>query len=251
MTQTQASWPEKAAAARTALILVAHGERQVADPNRLLADHAAALAGRLGSMRVSCGVLNGEPSLVSALAALAGAEVERLLLYPFFMADGYFVKQVMPERISESGIGLVPEILPPLGLDPGLGPLMMRDARAAAARAGFEPGKTRLLIAGHGSKFGPASANATIGMGERLAALGGFASVHPAFLEEPPFLADALAEAKGPVIVSGFFASNGMHSSRDVPDAIAGTGADAVYTGPVGGSEGVRDLVAASVARVL
>lgn len=242
---------EAAAAARTALVLAAHGERQVAEPNRLLAGHARALGQRLAPMPVACGVLNGEPDLQSALRSMAGSGVERLLVYPFFMAGGYFVEQVLPARIAESGVGLAPLILPPLGLDPGLDDLMMADALAAARDEGFKPEETRLLVTGHGSKFGPASAAATRAMADRLRARGRFGRVETAFLEEKPFIADALRRGDGPVVVSGFFASDGMHSSRDVPEAIAKTGARAVYTGPVGAGEAVRDLVASAVAQAL
>lgn len=237
--------------ARTALVLAAHGERQVPEPNRLLAGHAEALGQRLAPMPVACGVLNGEPSLESALQDIGAKGVERLLVYPFFMADGYFVEQVLPRRIAESGVGLAPDILAPLGLDPGLDRLMMDDALDAARADGFEPGETRLLVVGHGSKFGPASADATRAMAERLRGREQFAKVDTAFLEEPPFIADALKNGEGPVVVSGFFASDGMHSSRDVPDAIAQSRARAVYTGPVGAQDAVRDLVAAAVADAL
>lgn len=238
-----------AAARGAALILAAHGERQVASPNRLLAGHARALSERLSPMPVACGVLNGEPSLESALEAVAGKGAGRLLVYPLFMADGYFVEQVLPKRIAESGARLEPLILSPLGLDPGLEALMLAEALAAAKGRGFAPEKTRLLVAGHGSKFGPASADATRRMANRLAGANRFARVGAAFLEEPPFIADALKEDEGPVVVSGFFAGDGMHSSRDVPEAIARARGPAVYTGPVGAHEAVRDIVAAAVAR--
>lgn len=245
------NWLRDDAAAQAGLILAAHGERQVAEPNRLLAGHAQALAGRLAPLRVACGVLNGDPSLESALAAIAGKALARLLVYPFFMADGYFVEQVLPGRIADAGIGVEPLILPPLGLDPGIEALMLDDALAAAKAGGLAPAESALLVVGHGSKFGPASADATRRMADRLRARSRFAAVETAFLEEPPFIADALEGRSDPVVVSGFFASDGMHSSRDVPEAIAKTKAEAVYTGPVGAKPEVRELVAAAVARAL
>ncbi len=234
---------------RTALLLAAHGERGVGDPNRALIDHAADLASRVDCLRVDCGVLNGEPALESALDAAVRHGADEVLIYPFFMADGYFVSQVLSARLAAAARGLAWSILPPLGLDSRLPRLMMRSALDAAKDAGFDPDTSQLLVVGHGSKLERASAQATRQVAGELAAMEQFASVASAFIEEPPFVADALAEAQAPVVVAGFFAGDGMHSSRDVPEAIEGAGAPAVYTGPIGIRPAVRDLVVAAVAR--
>lgn len=235
------------APAATALVLAAHGERNVSDPNRSLIEHARAVAGRLNLDSVACGVLNGEPLLDTVLEKVAGSGAKALLIYPFFMSEGYFVETVLPERLSASASGLAATILPPLGHDPGLAKVMMAEALAAAKGAGHAPGETRLLIVGHGSKGGRASAEATMRISRKLESLDGFASVATAFLEEPPFIVNQLASEKGPVVVSGFFAGNGMHSTHDVPAAIEETGARAIYAGPVGASPAVRTLIAEAV----
>jgi sirohydrochlorin ferrochelatase len=230
-----------------ALILAAHGERKVADPNRALIEHRDALAARLDGLVVACGVVNGEPSLVAALEIVARSGAQELLIYPFFMSDGYFVSKVVPERVAASGLGLTPAMLPPLGLDPGLPGLMMSDALKAADVAGFPAREARLVVVGHGSKQGSASADATRRVVGELQSTGRFASVAPGFLEEPPFVGNVLAAEKMPTVVSGFFAGNGMHSSHDVPAAIDETGANAIYGGPVGTSPAVRDLIVEAV----
>lgn len=240
--------PAKASGtAPRALILAAHGERRVADPNRALLEHAAALAGQLPDMIVRCGVLNGEPSLDDALEQVASAGACEILVYPFFMSDGYFVSNVLPKRLKALAPDARWSILTPLGLDPGLPELMMQQALAAAAQAGFEPSGTRLLVTGHGSKSGRASAKATERIARELAGLERFERVATAFLEEPPFVENELAAEKSPVVVPGFFAGNGMHSTQDVPAAIEDSGARAIYAGSVGVSPSVRDLIVASV----
>lgn len=234
------------APANTALVLAAHGERNVPDPNRALADHANALAARGDFCFVGYGVLNGEPSFDMALEEAAKTNPEKILIYPFFMSDGYFVSTVLPERIARVETDVVPTILTPLGLDAGLVPVMIGSALSAAADADLVPRKTRLLVVGHGSRSGRASANATLHIADALEAEGQFMSVSSTFLEEPPFVGNQLASEKSPVVVSGFFAGNGMHSAHDVPAAIEESGAKAVYAGPIGVDPAVRNLIVAA-----
>ena len=234
---------------RTALILVAHGERNVSNANQALIAHAAALASRVDCVCVECGVLNGEPSLETVLDSAVRNGADHVLTYPFFMADGYFVSKVLPERVAAASPDLDYSILPPLGLDSGLARLMMTCALRSAAEAAFDPEASQLLVVGHGSKLERASAEATRQIADELAAMARFGCVRSAFIEEPPFVGDALAGAKEPLIVVGFFAGDGMHSSQDVPAAIEESGARAVYIGPIGTSAAVRDLVVGAVAR--
>ena len=151
-----------------------------------------------------------------------------------------------PERVAAAKADIVPIILPPLGLDAGLVDLMLERAATAARGAGLAPGKTQLLVAGHGSKTEPESAEATCRVAGALAAKELFMGVSTAFIEEPPLIGDQLAREKSPVVVSGFFAGNGMHSSQDIPAAIETSGARAVYAGPIGAEPIIRDLISAA-----
>ncbi|MEM8743110.1 MAG: AsmA family protein, partial [Pseudomonadota bacterium] len=75
--------------------------------------------------------------------------------------------------------------------------------------------------------------------------------IDTAFIEEAPFVADALKEYAGQNVVAGFFSGDGMHAGGDIPDAIRETGANAVYTGPVGLHPRVPELIVSSVMRAL
>ena len=48
-------------------------------------------------------------------------------------------------------------------------------------------------------------------------------------------------------MVIGFFSSGGMHAAEDVPAAIAKTGADAIYAGPIGASAQIPRLIQTAV----
>lgn len=234
-----------------AAVLVSHGDRGGSSPNAALAAQAQAVHALSGIDVVATGVLKGAPTLEQALAEAAAAQPARIAVYPLFMADGYFMRKVR-ERVSEARVTPEPLILPPLGLDPDLPDILLSESLSAAAEAGIDPETSRLLVVGHGSKLGPASASATRKAAARVALARRFAQVATAFLEEDPFLEDALRiTASAPTVVAGFFFGDGMHAGEDVPDAIVETGANAVYTGPIGNSPAVAPLIAAALKQAL
>lgn len=231
----------------SALVLVAHGDRGDRDRNGWLLAHVDTLRVQTGFRFVGAGVLKGEPSLEDALADAARSEAGRALVYPFCMSDGYFVRDVLASRVSAAAGTIRVTILSPLGLDPRLPPLFLERSLAAARASGFESLSTRLVVVGHGSKFGPASAAATERMAAALGRAERFSTVEPAFLEEPPFLHDALARSPGPTVVAGFFSGEGMHARGDVPAAIEETGANAAYTGAIGVHRRIPRLIRSAV----
>lgn len=226
-----------------AVVLASHGDRGGPHPNAALRSQAEAVS-TLTGLRVWTGVLKGEPTLENALAEAAASGAPRIAVYPLFMADGYFVQKVR-DRIAAAGFENTAHLLTPLGLDPALPGLIVESAVETAQRGGFEAASSRLLIVGHGSKLGPASASATRKVAARAALARRFASVATAFLEEEPFVDDALRASATPTVVAGFFFGDGMHGGDDVPEAIAETGARAIYTGAIGNSPAVAPLIAA------
>ncbi|WP_334150004.1 sirohydrochlorin chelatase [Hyphomicrobium sp.] len=227
------------------VVLASHGDRGGAFPNAALEAQAGAVRALTG-LPVLTGMLKGKPTIEEAVTNAAASGASRIAVYPLFMADGYFVQKVR-ERVLAAGTTPEPLILTPLGLDPGLPDILVQEAEAVAPRRGFEPLKSRLLIVGHGSKLGPASATATRKAAARVALARRFASVTTAFLEEEPFVEDALRTSTVPTIVAGFFFGDGLHAAEDVPDAITETGANAIYTGAIGNSPAVAPLIAATL----
>lgn len=226
-----------------AVVLAAHGDRGAGFSNAALLSHRQALDDANCFACVTAGVLKGDPSLEDALAAAEASAASRIAVYPFFMADGFFVRTRLAERLATANLTKRWEIFPPLGVDPGLPALMLDHAEAAARRAGFAPAASVLLVAGHGSKLGPASADATRAAAAVIKDANVFADVATAFLEEPPSIEVALRTAPAPVVVSGFFSGEGMHAGDDVPDAIAKSGISAIYAGPIGRETSVSELI--------
>ena len=184
-----------------------------------------------------------------ALEHAVGA-MTRPLVYPFFMAEGWFTGTALPRRLAAAGgRGLCR--LAPFGTDPDLPALMARAAVAGAAASGIDPGSAHLLIAAHGSRVSRTSSATTWAMVERMRALTPFAGVDAGFVEEAPFLADAAraTEARGPAVCLPFFALRAGHVATDVPEALA----QARFTGrlldPVGEDAGVPRLIAKGLMR--
>lgn len=224
----------------TEAAIVAHG--QPGDPGPLQAA-VEALAGRVaaclpGGWRVRGATLAAPESL---------ARLGRVrLVYPLFMAEGWFTQSEMPRRLKAAGAAGF-DILRPLGLDPRLPAIGLRLAREAAAAAGIDPAAARLVVAGHGhgSPQARGSAEATRAFAAALAAEGAFAAVDCAFLEEPPFLHDWRGD--GPAVCLPFFATAASHTTGDVPAAWAEAGAPGPVAEAVGLAGEIPGLIAASL----
>jgi sirohydrochlorin cobaltochelatase len=198
-----------------ALLLVAHGTHRYTDAGRALHAHAAALRAERRFAEVAVGFLNGSPSLAEALASLAASVVH---VVPFFMEQGWFVREAVPRAL---GHGQGHRLLhhPPIGTHPGLPELAADRVRRAA---GADATRFAVLLVGHGSARSPGQPMALHRHADALAAATKFAGVRAAFLEESPHVADALRDWRTlPVAVLGFFAGDGGHVREDLPALLA------------------------------
>ena len=141
------------------------------------------------------------------------------------------------------------EVLPPLGLDPGLPDLVQVRATKIACENGFPPDTSTLILLAHGSRRNSASREVTEQVARAIEGRAAFRSVGIALLEERPFLAEAAALVRGPAIVVGMFSGEGMHGAGDAPTMITELNRnDVVYAGVIGNVAGIEDLVARAVA---
>lgn len=226
-----------------ALVLAAHGDRAGETRNRALFRHRDVLRGEALFRCVTAGTLKGEPPLEKALEEASRSGAGRILVYPMFMADGYFASRVLPRRIEEAGLALPTHLLRPLGLDNALPPLLLERARARAAEAGLPPGETELVLVGHGSESDRASARATHAAAAHLHRFETFRAVTVALIEEPPSLCDVLAATERPKIVVGFFSGDGLHAGEDVGAALREARSTAIYAGAAGALPEVAGLI--------
>jgi sirohydrochlorin cobaltochelatase len=188
---------------RDALLLIGHGAPRFTEAGRILEAHADTLRRRGCFADVATGWLNGGPSAAEALASVSSRVVH---VVPFFMENGWFVRQGVPAALR--GVDRVLCFHPPVGVHPDMAVLAAaRVERACGSTAGVS-----VLLIGHGSARSPGRRMALHRHAEWLEGTGRFARACAAFLEEPPFVADALADWRAePVAVLGFFSGEGGH----------------------------------------
>jgi len=229
------------------LLLAAHGERLDGAVNAGALQLAAALRARRVARKIQCGFIKGRPSIREALDALIESEI---LVYPLFLADGYFSRVRLRQLLAEGPQLARMRVMLPLGLDPSLVRLVGDRAAGAARSHDLEPRDVAVVLFAHGSTKDSASREACDWQADQLARSGQFGDVRIALLEEPPYLPAVLAEISGPTIVVGMFVGEGLHGRGDTPRIIAEINRrDVIFAGNVGACSDLADIVAASVAR--
>lgn len=240
----------ESAAATTALLIAAHGERRPGAGNESVMRIAWAIGARGIISEVAVGFINGVPTIADALGGLAARKV---IVYPLFASNGYFTRDRLVQLIEEaSGATREIEILPPLGLDPGLPELVIDHIDRAASDRGLVTRSLTAVLLAHGSRRDPASREATERIAREITGREACRDVVVAFLEEQPNLEQALRSIMGPAMVVGMFSGDGVHGARDAPQLVAKLArSDVIYSGVIGNAPGIEDVVGSSVLKAL
>ena len=229
----------------TALI-VAHGAPSCPPSQDMwLADLASRVRGA-GPVRGA--TLAGRRPFARTVAAAMDAGGD-LLVYPMFMADGWFSQTELPRRLIAAGADPARlRVLAPFGLDPLLPALCARQAARTAAAAGIAPAEATLVFAAHGAPRNKRPAEVAWQVARAAARLGGFARSACGFVDQAPFLADAL-RIDGPAACLPFFATRASHVLTDLPEALAAADFAGPVAAPIGLDPGVPDMIAAAIRR--
>jgi sirohydrochlorin cobaltochelatase len=206
--------------ARDALLLIGHGSERLPDAARPLLAHAEVIrcTGRFGEVKV--GMLFGEPNVASVLATLTAPVVH---VVPFFLNDGYFTRIVIPDLVLPlASASRAIRFCPPVGSHDAIATLIEARVLRHCEMYGADPKSLSVLLVGHGSARGPGRARTLLRHATTLEAGGRFGWVRVAYLEEPPFVGEALASARGHVVaVIACLANEGTHATNDLPCLIA------------------------------
>ncbi len=229
-----------------AAIIVAHGQPSDPGPAEAalgaLADRVAARAGE--GWRVASATLAAPGALERALDGVPDA-----LIYPLFMADGWFTQVNLPERMEKAGIHATSaRILAPFGCDPALWDLALRAAKEGAQARGLAASACDLVLAAHGAKNNADVARAARRIADHVAAGGAFRAVHLGFVEEAPFLPEAARAAQAPALCLPLFAAGGEHVREDVPVLLREGGFEGAILPAIGLHPEVPGLIAAALA---
>lgn len=225
-----------------AALIIAHG--QPSDPEPAEAE-IAALAARVQALMPDWHLRSAtlaNPGMLARRVAEAGPGG---FAYPLFMADGWFTRDHLPQKLAEAG-GADWQVLPPFGTDDAVQRLVITIAREAAQAQGRAVAVTPLLLAAHGSFRSPAPARVANAMAERLMTAG-FPRVEAAFIDQTPRIAEAAAGFPAGSLVLPFFAARGGHVIDDLPQALAEAGFQGRLLDPVGLDPRVPALIAAAL----
>ena len=221
-------------------LIVSHGQPSDPDPaEAALAALAAKVAALLPDWRVDSATLAKPDALAKAVAGRPHG-----MVYPMFMAGGWFPMTELPRRMEAAG-AMDWAYLPPFGLDEGVQKLVLTLAQEAAAAQGRTPAQTDILLAAHGSFRSAAPSEVAQAMARRLKR-SGFARAEAFFIDQEPRIATATGFGAGSVCLP-FFAAEGGHVTDDLPQALAEAGFGGRLLAPLGLDARVPSLIAAAL----
>lgn len=194
-------------------LIVAHG--QPSDP----APAEAALASYAAEVDAYCDGVNVQSATLAAPGMLE-ARLDELpddtVIYPLFMAKGWFVTRALPKRLGDRNI----RILDPLGVDSKLPALAAGALQDTLLSKGWDADKTDLVLAAHGSGRSRNPSAVAIEFSKELAGCVTFQSIRVGFVEEAPSIAEAATGAGDQSLCLPFFACTGGHVLEDVPQEL-------------------------------
>ena len=225
----------------THAVIVSHGQPGDPAPQQQAIE---ALAARVARHDPGLPVRGATLALPGALAAACTGDC---VVYPMFMAEGWFTATELPRRLAEVGAAGA-RITRPFGTDPALPQLIVKLVHEAAAARGWRLADTTLLLAAHGSQRSQASFDITEAMARLLAPQ--FGAVVTGYVEQAPRIADAAAGLRQAVCLP-MFALEAQHVLEDLPEALDAAGFAGVRLPPLGLAPEVPVLIAAALRATL
>ncbi len=229
-------------------LIVAHGQPSAPAPAEAeLAALAAAVAGHAPNPRVASATLAQSGALAAALGALGPQGV----VFPMFMAGGWFTRVALADQMRAAGAVVGSggwQVLEPFGCDPLVHGLA-RDM-VAEALTGQDLRRAEVLIAAHGSFKSAAPSDVAFALARSLQSDLGLARCSAAFIDQSPRLADATGFGPGAVCLP-FFAAMGGHVSEDIPRALAEARFGGRVLPPLGLHAKVPEIIAAAISRAM
>ena len=204
----------------TALVILGHGSSKHPGSSRACRRHAETIrnSGRYAS--VHCGFLKEEPSIETALEEAKQTAAEQIHIAPYFLAEGYFTRTVIPQRLELDEQPSHVHYLPPLGIHQDLPPLLLEIATAHLGD--WKAEETSLVLIGHGSNKSTKSKDSLMRHIKAMQQTSPFAQLTDLWLEEPPLLSDWQAcVTHQQVLFLPYLLSEGQHSDWDIPEIIA------------------------------
>jgi sirohydrochlorin ferrochelatase len=213
-------------------LIVAHGQPSDPRPAGAALEALAAKVQRLlPGWTVGAATLAEAGAIGRAVTGQGGG-----LVFPLFMAGGWFTRVQIPAKLAEAGAAGW-TVLEPFGCDPALHDLCVTLVR--------ESGASEVILAAHGSFKSAAPSAIACHVADKVAAETGV-RVKTGFIDQEPQLSSLTG--RGGVCLP-FFAAEGGHVSDDIPAALAVAGFRGRILPPVGLDARVPGTIAAAIAR--
>lgn len=228
-----------------AALIVAHGQPSDPEPAESgLRDLAGQVRVALPGWQIDSATL-AAPGALDTAAKRFGAGPP--IIYPFFMADGWFTRTNLPKRLNAAGIGAA-RVLPPFGADPALHALVVARLQETLALNGWNAADTTLILAAHGARKGAGSALATTAVAQAVRGALPFFDLRIGFIEEPPHIADTAWGAGDQALCLPLFVAGGGHVTDDLPRALQEAGFNGRLLPPIGTDARAPGVIAAALA---
>ncbi|MGL5010179.1 MAG: sirohydrochlorin chelatase [Paracoccaceae bacterium] len=220
----------------SAALIVTHGQPSDPEPaEAALAMLAAQVAAVLPGWRVGSATLAAEGHLAGAIDALGPVG----LVFPMFMACGWFTGTHLPGRLRDAG-GAGWRVTLPMGCNPAIQGLALAQVKEALTEA---PRDTDLILAAHGSGRSDAPSLIAQHVARMIGRSLGLRRAEAAFIDQSPRLAD-LQGFGAHAICLPYFAATGGHVTHDIPDALAKAGFTGRLLPPLGADARVPLMIA-------
>ncbi|MCV0427942.1 MAG: hypothetical protein K5905_20995 [Roseibium sp.] len=224
----------------TEAVIVSHGQPSKPQAGE---DHVRELANQVARRLPDWSVRAATLATPGALERVLSSCQNEPLIFPVFMAEGWFTRKALPDRLGNSSC----RQLAPLGALQELPRSALRLLSRAAERRNWSLDECEILIAAHGSATGNAAAesceNFVAAMKEILPA----SHIRIGYLEQDPDLASVAAECGPKTLALPFFATPGGHVKEDVPQALKRAEFQGVQLPCLGQAWFIPELIAQSL----
>jgi sirohydrochlorin cobaltochelatase len=244
-----------------ALVIVGHGSHLNGDSSLPVYEHAERIREEFPEEYeevVEC-FWKEEPSMRHVLDTLESDEV---YVVPAFISKGYFTQQVIPRELGLTGDethygGKTIRYAGPLGTFELMADVILERTADLMRDKSPEPGKTSLVLLGHGTDLNKNSSGVIYLNADRIRERGGYDEVEVGFLDQEPEIKSVVqASDADNVIVIPVFMADGWHTRETIPEDLGLTGEvtrmqsankdKTVYYGaPVGTHPSMAGLIAA------
>ena len=240
------------------VILAAHGSRREPVANAIVQEHARRLQEEFGWTTVKTTFRQGTPTYGEVLDSLS---VDEVTVVPFFAADGYYARTVLPRELSlnQRYPQMRVRFTEAVGNHPRIPPLVDQRVRQLMQQFHLSPEQTALIVVGHGTRRHALSSASTRALVEELRKFGVCSEVHPAFLDEPPQLEEVFRALSRPqAVIFPFFMGSSYHVLKDLPRRLgmenlvdtpfpaqaSRAGRQVVFDRAIGSDEGMTSIIA-------